>query len=123
MNKKSLFTLFLSFAAFSASVYSLASAAAYRPPTDHASAPLSAERPAVLSPSDEAFGIKVIKLYHGSVGVFTENSSIPDEILPTDLSVLPDDAVARLKKGIYVYSREEYLNYLEDFSGGEWEEE
>ena len=123
MNKKSLITLFLSFAAFSASVYSLASAAAYRPPVHQADLPLSSEQPISLSPSDEDFGLRVIRLYHGGVGVFTGDSDIPDEVLSTDLSALPEDAVARLKKGIYVYSREEYLNYVEDFSGGTWEGE
>ena len=118
MNKKALFPLFLSFAAFSASVYSLASAAAYRPPVNHADAPLSAQHPAILSPSDDGFRVKVIRLYNGSIGVFTGDADIPDEILPADLSALPADAVARLRKGIYVRSREEYLNYIEDFSVG-----
>ena len=118
MNKKSLFALILSFAAFSASVYSLASATAYRPPAHDVPLTSSAERPVNLSPSDDGFRVKVIRLYNGSIGVFTGDADIPDEILPADLSALPADAVARLRKGIYVRSREEYLNYIEDFSVG-----
>lgn len=123
MNKRAKITLIASFAAFAASIYSLAAAAAYRPsviqpaptaavsPTDTASVPDLPE-----APQDEPYRTKIIRLHRGRVAVFEEGSDSPIKLLPTDVEQLPDNAVERLKEGVYAYTAEQYRNYIEDFS-------
>lgn len=124
MNKKAKITLLMSFAVFAASIYALAAAAAYQPrvvqpsPTVAAiSSTDTAERDAPPeSVPDETYRTKVIKLYRGKVAVFEEGADVPVKLLPTDVDQLPDNAVERLKEGVYAYTAEQYQTYIEDFS-------
>ena len=127
MNKKTRITLILSFALFAASVYSLAAAAVYQPvvvqqptPTIMVShtdnTPSDAREHLPDVPSDQPYSTKIIKLHRGRVAVFEENSDSPIKILSTEVSDLPDNAIQRLKEGVYAYTAEQYQNYIEDFS-------
>lgn len=125
MNQRAKLFFIASFAAFAASVYALAAAAAYRP-TVVPPAPTAA---AAVSPADtsapaahptaeahEEYRTKIIRLYRGRVAVFEEGSETPVRLLPTDVDGLPANAVERLKEGVYAYTAEQYQNYVEDFS-------
>ena len=117
MNKKSKTLLTMSFAAFAASVYSLAAAAAYEPNAAAAvTEPSHTAQTAIAETTSTAFSPKVIRLYNGQVAVFEEYGSIPIRILPISIDALPQETISRLKSGIYATSREEYLAFLEDFS-------
>ncbi len=107
------------FAAFCASVYSLASAASYRPAAGPVQMKVSdADQSRVSSGSGEedTFRTRVIRLWQGRAAVFETGAETPEEILPADTSQLPEDVISRLKEGIFIYSQEQYINYLEDFS-------
>lgn len=125
MNKRAKITLIAAFAAFAASVYTLAAAAAYQPGVVQPApsvAVSSADAPAAPEPTnpeaetDEPYRTKIIKLHNGRIAVFEEGSDIPVKLLPTDVSQLPDNAVERLRAGVYAYTAEQYQNYIEDFS-------
>lgn len=126
MNKTTKITLILSFAAFAASVYSLAAAAAYQPDivepaptitvshTDNTSSVQPDPQPSALS--DDPYRTKIIRLQRDKIAVFEEDSNSPIKVLPTDISQLPENAIERLKQGVYAYTEEQYQNYIEDFS-------
>ncbi len=124
MNKNAKITLVLSCAAFGASVYSLAAAAAYQPygtvPTPPPAVTVSATdatNPTSLpTTAPSPYRTRIIRLYRGKAAVFEEGSDVPVSFLPTDISQLPDDAVERLRAGVYAYTAEQYRNYVEDFS-------
>lgn len=59
----------------------------------------------------------ILKEYFGRIGIFTEDESIPYEILEADISYLPKTDTEKLKEGIEVYSEEELYRLIEDFSG------
>lgn len=121
MKKRDKITLVLSLAAFGASIYSLAAAAAYKPDIAN-STPISnsscesKESDRINEVSSEFFSVKIIKIYNGSVSVFEENSDIPIDILETNPDDLPEETVNQLNTGIKVTTQDEYLSYLEDFS-------
>lgn len=119
MRKKATFTLALSAAAFAASVYALAAAAAYQPDQNTAT-PAAVSSSQIESSSkiseEESFSPKIIKEYNGNVAVFEENQAAPIKILDTQTNNLPPETAERLKKGITAFTRDEYLSYLEDFS-------
>lgn len=118
MRKKSTFMLVLSAAVFAASVYSLAAAAAYQPERN-AATPVAVSS-SQINPSrqnpEENFSPKIIKNYNGNVAVFEENEAAPIKILETQTDTLPLETAERLKNGITVFTHDEYLSYLEDFS-------
>lgn len=118
MRKKATFTLALSAAAFAASVYALAAAAAYQPEQNTATpATVSSSQSESLSQSsEESFSPKIIKEYNGNVAVFEENQTTPIKILDTLTDTLPPETAEQLKEGITAFTRDEYLSYLEDFS-------
>lgn len=117
MNKKSKTLLVMSFAAFAASVYSLAAAAAYEPTAAAAvtETPRTAQT-TISETTSPAFPPKILRLYNGQVAVFEEDADVPIQILPINIEALPQETLSRLKSGIYATTREEYLAYLEDFS-------
>lgn len=130
-------TLAAACAALTISMGFFVSSAAYRPAACRSAAPLpaavsasalSGKEPATHASADasaEAPSVRVIRLCRvrqdasqpptDCLGIFEENSDTPLETWPVDLSALPDDAVARLRQGIRVFSQEEIVNCLEDF--------
>lgn len=117
MKKKAKIILMASIAAFIASVYSLAAAAAYQP--DNANSPSSVFSPEPNSEdaiSSEAFRTKIIKIYNGQIAVFEENTDTPIDILGANVQDLPENTIKQLNEGITVTTQNQYLSYLEDFS-------
>ncbi len=115
MNKKALVMLAASATVFLASVYSYVLAASYEP-TGIAPEKQVSDSVTVASQSDQTFQTKVIRLWHDKAAVFVPGEENPEVILPADTSALPDDVLFRLKQGIYVYTIDQYINYIEDFS-------
>ena len=102
MEKKAKIIFIASCAAFAASVYALAGAAAYRPrvvqpaPTVKAVSPADTpvpDEPPESTPdaSDEMYRTKIIKLYRGRVAVFEEGADTPVKLLPTDVGTVVND--------------------------------
>ena len=115
MNKKAMMMLAASAAAFSVSLYSYALAAFYEPSGAVPEVQVSDSR-TFASQSDQTFQTKVIRLWNDKAAVFEPGEEEPEVILPADTSALPDDVISRLKQGIYVYTLDQYINYIEDFS-------
>ena len=118
-SKKNAVALFFVFAAFCASVYSLASAASYEPVPVRVNDRISDTdvTPEPSDPPEEAtFQAKVIRLWHGKAAVFDVGAETPEQILPADTESLPDDVISRLSEGIFIYTQEQYISYIEDFS-------
>lgn len=118
MKKKAKIILIASIAAFAASVYSLAAAAAYQPDGVDSSPTTvySTESNYNEAVSSEPFQTKIIKIYDGSIAVFEESSDTPIGLLGANIDDLPKDTVEQLNQGITATTQDEYLSYLEDFS-------
>ena len=113
MSVKNTLSMILAAAAFSASVFSLASAAEYRPPAEQAGA-LDATNAEVAE--EAPFTPKIIRIWNGKAAVFEPGAEEPDVILPADADSLPEEFWERLVKGIIIHTREQYNSYMEDFS-------
>ena len=111
MIDKRTLSLMIAAAAFSVSLYTLARAASYRPADKAAGAPAES----AVSVTD-TFTPKVIRLWNGRAAVFEPGSTEPEKVLEADIESFPEEVWERLRKGIFIYSREQYINYLEDFS-------
>ncbi len=58
-----------------------------------------------------------MKEYQGKIGIFLPTESEPYEILPTDISVLPEFDQIALRQGIELQSKQELNRLIEDFDG------
>ena len=117
--KKSKLMLILSSAAFAVSVYLLASAMLYQPDQGIAApAAVSSSDVSSLAPSsaEELFVTKVIKIRDGQIAVFEQGGNEPILVLDKSIAELPDETVKQLQARIVVYTQDEYISYLEDFS-------
>lgn len=59
----------------------------------------------------------IMKEYQGKIGIFLPTESEPYEILPTDISVLPEFDQIALRQGIELQSKQELNRLIEDFDG------
>jgi len=58
-----------------------------------------------------------LREYHGKIGVFRHDQTVPEKIINTAVNALPEFDRQSLADGIEVYSQEELARLIEDFDG------